>query len=427
MPISKSLLQRALLGAAWVGGPVRLDFPVDPGVPGSQGADVAGLILALGALGLEIHPGPAHSNHWDLVAPGFGVLGHTTVALGESGTAARICTAALAFAGASDSRRNLAVSGTLQHRVSPPLMAALERSGCRVFAPGPGTWPLEVTSVPMPKELVIEDPVSSQEVSALLYALAFGGGGRLVVDGPIPSEPYVQMTIGTLAAFGCPIRMGGNSVFECDPRESTARPNLQIESDASSAAVVWVGGVLSGREVSVIGIPERSCQGDVSMLDILTQLGVGVRFEASSGWSVGGIPDRGVQVDLKNAPDLAPPLVALAAGLALGHFGGSHSSRITGLGTLQGKESPRLQVLGQALVDIGIPAEWTEDSLQIPKGRAVSTPVELDARGDHRMAFAFALMSLVVPSIDVVDRGCVSKSWPRFWEDMSDILESKPR
>jgi 5-enolpyruvylshikimate-3-phosphate synthase len=32
------------------------------------------------------------------------------------------------------------------------------------------------------------------------------------------------------------------------------------------------------------------------------------------------------------------------------------------------------------------------------------------------MAFAFALLGLVRPGITVSDPGCVSKSWPDFWE-----------
>lgn len=49
VPFSKSILQRSLLAAAWAGGETMLTFPTDPGPPGSQGADVADLILALGA------------------------------------------------------------------------------------------------------------------------------------------------------------------------------------------------------------------------------------------------------------------------------------------------------------------------------------------------------------------------------------------
>jgi 3-phosphoshikimate 1-carboxyvinyltransferase len=45
----------------------------------------------------------------------------------------------------------------------------------------------------------------------------------------------------------------------------------------------------------------------------------------------------------------------------------------------------------------------------------------LDPAGDHRMAFAFALLGLVIPHVFVKDAGCVAKSWPEFWEDLAAL------
>ncbi|MFT4647814.1 MAG: 3-phosphoshikimate 1-carboxyvinyltransferase, partial [Glaciecola sp.] len=144
-------------------------------------------------------------------------------------------------------------------------------------------------------------------------------------------------------------------------------------------------------------------------------------------WQVQGPITTGWQANLENTPDLAPPLVALAAALAVGHFGTSQPSRFTGLGTLQGKESPRLEVLGQALQQVGIAAQWGADWLEIPVGTATTEPVVLNAQGDHRMAFAFGLLAIAVPSIQVQGRDCVAKSWPRFWTALEGILAGSTR
>ena len=42
----------------------------------------------------------------------------------------------------------------------------------------------------------------------------------------------------------------------------------------------------------------------------------------------------------------------------------------------------------------------------------------LDPSGDHRMAFAFALLGLLRPQTYVSNPGCVAKSWPGFWNDL---------
>jgi 3-phosphoshikimate 1-carboxyvinyltransferase len=45
----------------------------------------------------------------------------------------------------------------------------------------------------------------------------------------------------------------------------------------------------------------------------------------------------------------------------------------------------------------------------------------LDPGGDHRMAFAFALLGLAVEGVRVSAPGCVAKSWPGFWSDLETL------
>ena len=47
--------------------------------------------------------------------------------------------------------------------------------------------------------------------------------------------------------------------------------------------------------------------------------------------------------------------------------------------------------------------------------------VVLDPRGDHRMAFAFALLGLARPGVRVKDACCVDKSWPNFWSELQRL------
>ena len=42
----------------------------------------------------------------------------------------------------------------------------------------------------------------------------------------------------------------------------------------------------------------------------------------------------------------------------------------------------------------------------------------IDTYDDHRMAMAFAPAALVLGSIDINNPEVVSKSYPRFWEDL---------
>jgi 3-phosphoshikimate 1-carboxyvinyltransferase len=43
--------------------------------------------------------------------------------------------------------------------------------------------------------------------------------------------------------------------------------------------------------------------------------------------------------------------------------------------------------------------------------------------GDHRIAMAFAVLSAVTGGEIVVDDpGCVAVSYPRFWDDLGDVV-----
>ena len=41
---------------------------------------------------------------------------------------------------------------------------------------------------------------------------------------------------------------------------------------------------------------------------------------------------------------------------------------------------------------------------------------EIETYDDHRMAMSFALAGLRVPDVVILDPGCVSKTWPGFFE-----------
>ena len=58
---------------------------------------------------------------------------------------------------------------------------------------------------------------------------------------------------------------------------------------------------------------------------------------------------------------------------------------------------------------------------EIAAGFGVPGPLVLDPRGDHRMAFAFALLGLFRPGAQTRDPDCVAKSWPGFWEDLAKL------
>ena len=96
---------------------------------------------------------------------------------------------------------------------------------------------------------------------------------------------------------------------------------------------------------------------------------------------------------------------------------------MTGLATLRGKESDRVAALAEALRAAGVAVREEPAALAIgPADTAAAPgPRAIDSRGDHRIAFAGALLGLARPGLRVSEPGCVAKSWPRFWEDLESL------
>jgi 3-phosphoshikimate 1-carboxyvinyltransferase len=335
--------------------------------------------------------------------------------LGESGTLARMATAVAGLCGRAGSRFELLPEGTLARRSSAPLLRALRQGGVRTDPTDAVAWPLRVFPIGPPDTLTLIDPVSSQEVSALLMALAaWPGEHRLEVDGALPSRPYVGLTIALLRRFGVEVSPG----FELRGGLRAPEDPLAVEPDASSAAVALAAGCLSGGSVEVRGLGSDSSQGDVRVVEHLARFGC--EAEAlPDRLRARGRPQREAQLDLRDEPDLAPVLAAVAAAHA---WAGGAPSLLGGLGTLQHKESARIDVLAQGFESAGIACESGPDFLRIGPRRAGDVrEVVLDPHGDHRMAFAFALLGLARPGVCVRDARCVEKSWPNFWSELQRL------
>ncbi len=416
-PGSKSIAQRALVCAALARGTTRLT-----GLP--AGEDVRAARALVAACGAAVEPGadgevrvtgapPEGSSGW---RPSGGLD------LGESGTLARFALATVGLCAPEGTRARLAARGSLLRRSSPALLACLARAGVELTQEG---WPIELVSHAPPERLRLEQPASSQEVSALLIALAALPDQRtLEVLGPIPSTPYVALTRGVLAEFAAQVESlvtpGGESFAARGPLRSPAGP-LAIEADASLAAVALAAGCLSGGEVTATGLPRASAQGDVRIVEHLVAFGCRAE-QAETGILASAEPSRGAERDLSGEPDLAPVLAAVAAAAAQRAPADRAWSELRGLGTLPGKESSRIELLARGLEQAGWQASASRDSLRIGPPRVPETrPVVLDPAGDHRMAFAFALLGLLRPGIAVANPGCVAKSWPSFWEDLARL------
>ena len=92
---------------------------------------------------------------------------------------------------------------------------------------------------------------------------------------------------------------------------------------------------------------------------------------------------------------------------------------IRNIANLRIKETDRLAALETQLRNLGGLATAGPDWLRIEP--APLHGATIDTYDDHRIAMAFALAGLRVPGVAIRDPGCVSKTWPNYFDALERL------
>ena len=410
-PPSKSITQRALVAAALAAGRSRLRRPL-------LADDSRRLIEAFGAVGIpvaisgrEAEGGPAieiEGQAGAIPAPA------ATIDAGNAGTTMRFLTAVLATG-----RGSYLIDGDARMRQRPiddllETLRALGASAESVHADG--FPPVRVGGRGLLGGAArLAGSRSSQYLSAILLAAPLASSGvRIDIEGDLVSRPYVDLTIGVMARFGVEVGLDPPGArprrFSVERGQGYRALDLTIEGDYSSASYFFAAAAVTGGRVRVNGLDPGSLQGDARFLDLLREMGCGVK-SGDAFVAVEGTSDlRGIDADLRAMPDVAPTLAVVA-------LFASGPTRIRGVPHLRLKETDRIQALVTEIGRLGGEATAEPDGLAVNPRPLRGARVE--TYEDHRMAMAFAIAGLRVPGVVIRNPGCVSKSFPAFW----DLLE----
>jgi 3-phosphoshikimate 1-carboxyvinyltransferase len=200
-------------------------------------------------------------------------------------------------------------------------------------------------------------------------------------------------------------------------RQTYASGRFDVEPDASAASYFFAAAALTGGRVTVEGLGNRSCQGDMAFVNVLERMGCQVE-QGPDRTLLSGPTDgrlRAVDVDLGHMPDTAPTLAVLAA-FAEG------TTRIRNVANLRVKETDRINALSTELGKMNVPTQMHDDGLSImPAGKPEAAPV--DTYDDHRIAMSFALAGLRLENMIIRNADCVSKTFPDFFQRWAALTE----
>jgi 3-phosphoshikimate 1-carboxyvinyltransferase len=384
----------------------------------APGADCHSTLACLRALGVSI---TEDGTTVTVMGRGLGQLGSSSrpIDAGNSGTTMRLMAGVLA---AHPFTTTIIGDESLSRRPMRRVIDPLGLMGCRIESTD-GRPPLVIHGTTLHPTTFHAPTPSAQVKSAVLLAGLQTEGTTTVVE-PAQTRNHTEHAF---TAFGGSVRVedGGRRVSIDGPQQLAGRA-LTVPGDFSSAAFWMVAAAArpgSRVEIEDVGLnPSRT-----GLIDVLRRFGarVTVELEAASGGEPRGTitveGDRIGRVDItpEEVPGLIDELPAIAA--LAGH--GAEVS-VRGAAELRVKETDRIAALVAGLRALGIAADERPDGFVAGQaGHSTVGAGPADARGDHRMAMAFAIAALAGQSpSEIVGADAVVISYPGFFDTLGRLV-----
>jgi 3-phosphoshikimate 1-carboxyvinyltransferase len=401
VPGDKSISHRALMLGGIADGRTDIDGFLDS-------EDCLATLAALRALGVQIERPGEHQ----VQVHGVGREGLRASAgrldMGNAGTAMRLFMGLLA---GQEFDSTLVGDASLMRRPMERVAQPLRAMGAQVQTQD-GRPPVQLRGGCALHAIDYVMPMASAQVKSALLLAALYAHGRSSVSEPAPTRDHTERMLGgfgveVLREPGRVSLAGGARLQGC---------HIDVPGDFSSAAFFIVAGCLAaadGLTLRGVGVnPTRT-----GLLELLALMGADIRLEPRAADGAEPIADihvrasalRGIRVPESLVPLAIDefPVFFIAAAAARGQ------TLVSGAGELRVKESDRLAVMAAGLAAIGIECELLADGLRIEGGRVRGGRVH--SHGDHRIAMAFAIASLVArENIEIEDVANVATSFPGF-------------
>ena len=302
---------------------------------------------------------------------------------------------------------------SLQKRPMQPLLDALSSIGAKCSSTN-GNPPIKIKGSIIGGDIRIPGNLSSQFISSLLISAPLTKNGiNLTIEGDLVSKPYLDATIATMRKFGVSVKtLIPYKKYNITP-QIYKNTTFSVPIDFSSLALLLSCTVLNGEDVVIKGSMGNLPQGDEAFIDFLEQLGVSVTINDNEIKIKSPEKLKGGKFDLRNSPDLLPPLAILS-------LISSKPIEIVNVKHARLKETDRIAILARELPKIGIKVYEKEDGLILESSDSLMG-AKLDSENDHRLFMAFCIAGTYIGNCIVTDSKSVEVSYPNFIEEMNRL------
>jgi 3-phosphoshikimate 1-carboxyvinyltransferase len=239
------------------------------------------------------------------------------------------------------------------------------------------------------------------------------------VEEPAPTRDHTERAI---TAFGGHIEVGSGISIAGNQR--LLGRDVSVPGDFSSAAFWLVAAAArpgSSVVIEDVGLnPTRT-----ALLDVLRRFGAQVRVDVTG--SDAGEPRGVVAVDAADArsidigADEVPALIDELPAVGVLATRGCDVT-VRGAAELRVKESDRIAALVAGFRALGLDADELDDGFVVHGGHARPQGGTADARGDHRMAMAFAIAALAAAHPSTIEGAdAVDISYPGFFDTLERL------
>ncbi|KDR94494.1 3-phosphoshikimate 1-carboxyvinyltransferase [Peptoclostridium litorale DSM 5388] len=405
IPPSKSISHRAIIAAALSEGESRIENVV-------MSKDMQATCSGMRSYGAQIDEIEGGEGRRTLMIKGVKRPVHSKDAIDciESGSTLRFL---IPIAALSDGPMRFEGRGKLVERPLDIYYDIFEEQGIS-YKNDSGKLPLTVDGKLKAGQFHIRGDVSSQFITGLMFTLPLlHGDSSIVMDTPLESKGYIDLTIEVLNKFGIDIQNDNYERFIIRGDQSYRACNYRVEGDFSQAAFWLVAGCISS-DIDCMDLNMESLQGDREIVDIIEKMGIQIQSsEANTIKALSG-DTKAMVIDASQIPDLVP-IISVLASLSRG------TTVIKNAARLRIKESDRIKSTASELSKLGANIKELEEGLVIDGVESLEGGT-VRSWNDHRIAMAMAVASTRCSSpVTIVGSESVAKSYPGFWEDFKSL------
>ena len=419
IPGDKSISHRALIIGSQATGIVKVTNLL-------ESADVFSTMNALKKFGVHIIKRRKDYYVYGLVVGGLREY-NGTIDCGNSGTTARLMMGLLSTYPITI---NFTGDKSLSKRPMARVINLLREFGANALPENKNTMPFKFLGSYVGLQNDQKLTVPSAQLKSAWCLAALNTKGISTLEERFETRDHTEIMLKYLNA-NIKVKKSKNkkiiSIFGKTPIDAK---DISVPGDISSAAFMIILALISkNSKVTIKNVllnPTRT-----GILDVLKKMKAKIKIKNKKticGEVVGDIEVRSSNLKATTVPEkMAPrlideyPILFIAACFAKG------TSKFNGIEELRVKESDRIKSMEDGLKPLGVKISSTKSSVKITGSNSfkLNQKIKIDAKGDHRIAMSFYVLSQVLNKpFKIKDFNYVKTSFPSFTKTINQLKKN---